>query len=973
MHKRIYYLATLLLIAYAQFAFAGSTGKVAGKVTDAKTNEPIPFAAVTITGTTMGAATDGDGKFVILNVPPGTYTIGAQVVGYQGVRKSNIGVSVDYTTTIDFSLKESAVELDVVEVRGERNPLIRQDQTNPVVAVSAENIQMLPVTSVSEVIGLQAGVVVSDDGGIHIRGGRDNEISYTLNGMSLNNPYDNTSSIGLATNALQEVSVSTGTFSAEYGNALSGVVNYVTKEGGQKFNGSMKMFSGDYVSNHTDVFPNIQKIDPINNSRVEATLGGPIGIIPDLTFYASGVYDRNRGYLYGTRTYMPKDFYVTRDELNWRTFVLDSLGQPYKDPNNSGNFVYLNDPRLGSSSQPYYFNPLGNGTSVAQGLPTGDGATVPLNTSEAYNFQGNLTYKLSSTMKIKYELVVDKAQSQDAYYYSYRFEPDGRPTNYSNGIVHTLDWTHMISNSMFYTVKGSYNYSEAKTMTYLSADDPRYLPSFYQTTLPNTTFYTGGVDLERTTRSTESKSLKFDLVAQLFGVHEVKAGLEFRSHTLKYEDYNLQFVNDINQAEVITDFHKLYSDSLKIMPHVPDVLTGYTGYTRTPVQYSLYVQDKIELAKSLILNAGLRYEYFDPNAKYNDNLGAAVSANDTVFLTKDLVQAKAKQYLSPRLSIAYPISDQGTIRFSYGHFYQFGNLASLYANPTFRSLTGLRPVFGNADVKPQRSVQYEIGLQQGLNPDLRLEVVGFYKDVRDYIFTQIVVTAKGDMSYEVLTNLDYANSRGITVSLYQRRAPGSLFSAALDYTFSIAEGNRTEPREDFFYSEKSGQSAETFLVPLSFDRTHTLNATLSLSDPENFSISTIWKVWTGSPYTPSLPASLTAQNTQYIQNSSSKPMQWTCDLKAEKFFSLGDLKCSAFLLVDNIFDTENETDVYANSGRALYNADVVANPHQFDQLTSRINRGDPGLIPLSAITDYFTNPQNVSRPRLVRVGVSLFF
>jgi len=107
-------------------------------MTDAKTNEADSFAAVTITGTTMGAATDGDGKFVILNVPPGTYTIGAQVVGYQGVRKSNIGVSVDYTTTIDFSLKESAVELDVVEVRGERNPLIRQDQTNPVVAVSAE-------------------------------------------------------------------------------------------------------------------------------------------------------------------------------------------------------------------------------------------------------------------------------------------------------------------------------------------------------------------------------------------------------------------------------------------------------------------------------------------------------------------------------------------------------------------------------------------------------------------------------------------------------------------------------------------------------------------------------------------------------------------------------------------------------------------------------------------------------------------
>ncbi|MCX6137007.1 MAG: TonB-dependent receptor, partial [Ignavibacteriales bacterium] len=805
MQKRIYSLATMLLIAYAQFAFAGSTGKITGKVTDAKTNEPIPFAAVTIAGTTMGAATDGEGRFVILNVPPGTYTVAAQVVGYQGVRKSNLGVSVDYTTTVDFSLKESAVELEAVEVRGERSPLIRQDQTNPVVAVSSDNIQMLPVTSISEVIGLQAGVVVSDDGAIHVRGGRSDEIAYTLNGMSLNNPYDNASSIGVATNAIQEVSVSTGTFSAEYGNALSGVVNYVTKEGGAKFNGSLRLLAGDYVSNHSDVFPNIQKIDPANNGRVEATVGGPLGL-SDLTFYASGVFDRNRGHLYGTRTYTPEDFYVTRDELNWRTMVLDSTGQPYRDPNNSGNFVYINDPRLGSSNGPFYFNPLKNGMMVEQGLPTGDSATVPLNTSFAYNFQGNLTYKLSSTMKIKYELVFDKGQSQRAFYNSYRFNPNGRPTDFSSGIVHTIDWTHTISNNMFYTVKGSYNYSEAKTMTYLSENDPRYLPAFYQTLLPSTSFYTGGVDLGRITRSTESISGKFDLVAQLFNVHEVKFGLEYRSHTLKYENYDLQFVDANNPTKVITTFHDIYNDNLTIVPHVPDVLTGYTGYNRTPTQYAAYVQDKIELAKSLILNAGLRFEYFDPNAKYNTNLGNAVSANDTVFLTKDLVKAKAKQYLSPRVSIAYPISDQGTIRFSYGHFYQFGSLSSLYTNPAFRALSGSRPIFGNADVKPQRSIQYEIGLQQGLNPDLRLEVVGFYKDVRDYIFTQIVVTAKGDMSYEVLTNLDYANSRGITVSLYQRRAPGSLFSAAVDYTFAVAEGNRTAPREDFFFSEKSGKS-----------------------------------------------------------------------------------------------------------------------------------------------------------------------
>ena len=103
MHKRIYYLATLLLIAYAQFAFAGSTGKVAGKVTDAKTNEPIPFAAVTITGTTMGAATDGDGKFVILNVPPGTYTIKlvyGNTVQASPLDSVTVPVKSDSTTTL---------------------------------------------------------------------------------------------------------------------------------------------------------------------------------------------------------------------------------------------------------------------------------------------------------------------------------------------------------------------------------------------------------------------------------------------------------------------------------------------------------------------------------------------------------------------------------------------------------------------------------------------------------------------------------------------------------------------------------------------------------------------------------------------------------------------------------------------------------------------------------------------------------
>jgi outer membrane receptor protein involved in Fe transport len=984
MNKRFlsFPIAVFILIS-TSLLIAGTTGKIAGKVTDSKTREGIPSAVVTIVGTTLGAATDFEGNYVIVNVPPGAYSISVSYVGYQPTRVNNVGVNVDYTTTLNIQLKESAVELNEFVVEGERNPLIRQDQTNPVVAVTAENIQSLPVTSISEIIGLQSGVTVADDGGIHVRGGRDNEIAFTLNGISVNNPYDNLSSIGVATNAVQEVTVSTGTFSAEYGNALSGVVNYVTKEGGAKHTGSIRALTGDYLSTYDEVFPNIKNYQPLNNSRLEGTFGGPT-FMDELSFYASGVYDKNGGYLYGNRLYNTTDFYVTRDEFTKRIPVLDSVGNPYPDPNNPGYPYYFSDPRLASNGSPYYFNPLGRPITYRHygqfqapaidslGRPTGDNELVPLNTSESFNIQGNLSYRLSSTMRLKYEVVYDNAKSQSAYYYSYRFNPDGRPTSYSNGLVQALDWSHTIDNTMFYTVKLSMSNTEDKTYAFENINDSRYLPAFYQTTLPIVGFLTGGTSLGRTFRNSESFGGKFDIQAQMWGSHEVKMGIEARMHDISLETYDVEFYDVKNPSRVVDDFQDVYSDSIKYAARKPGIGSGYINYTKSPKQISLYAQDKIELEKSLILNVGLRYEYFDPAAKYNPNLSNALSSRDTVFLTKDLKNADVKQTISPRISIAYPITDQGVIRFSYGHFYQLGNLSSLYTNTNFR-VAGSQPIFGNANVKPQRSVQYEIGLQQGLTPDLRVEVVGFYKDVRDYIFRQIVVTAKGDISYELLTNLDYANSRGLTFSLYQRRMPGSIFSSSIDYTFSVAEGNRTEPRADFFFSEKSGKSAETFLVPQSFDRTHILNATLNFSEPDNYSASFISRLQSGAPYTASIPASLATQLSNFIQNSSSKPFQWSVDVKLEKYLLLNDFRYSFFVQIDNIFDTHSEVDVYSNSGKALYNANEVANPREFQELKNRISRGDAGLIPVSAVDDYYVNPSNISRPRLVRFGFSVLF
>jgi len=260
-NKRILiFFFSLCLFLINQTIFPQASGKIAGKITDADNGEAIPFANVFVEGTTLGAAADVDGNYVILNIPPGVFSVTASVVGYQRITVSDVRVNVDFTTRLDFKLSTGAFELAAVVVQGDRNPLIRQDLTNPTVSINAESIQELPVDQISDIIKLQAGVVTGNDGTIHVRGGRSNEISFTLNGISLNDPYENSSSIGIATNAVQEVSVSTGTFSAQYGNALSGVVNYVTKEGGDKYTFSLRGYAGDYVSSKTSLFKDIEKL-----------------------------------------------------------------------------------------------------------------------------------------------------------------------------------------------------------------------------------------------------------------------------------------------------------------------------------------------------------------------------------------------------------------------------------------------------------------------------------------------------------------------------------------------------------------------------------------------------------------------------------------------------------------------------------------------------------------------------------------
>ncbi|MCK5573453.1 MAG: TonB-dependent receptor, partial [Bacteroidetes bacterium] len=514
----------------------------------------------------------------------------------------------------------------------------------------------------------------------HIRGGLGNEIAYTINGMNINNPFGNTRAVGVATNAVAEVSVSSGTFAAEYGSALSGVVNYITREGGPRWTGNVRFFTGDYVSSDTDLWFNIGEFNPTNVNRTEISLGGPI-IANNLTFFGSGVYNWDGGWLYGERLYMPEDSYL------------------------SGEGFPSDDPRRGSSSDPYYFGPLINDISDMVGEPSGDGAIVPLNPRKSYNIQGNLSWRIVPEMRIKGEFIADVFERKEGTAFAHRYKPDGQSTNHSESYFTSLDFTHSVSDRMFYTIKGSHYVDIFKSWVFENPNDPGYIPDFQLRTLPNTSYLTGGNDPDRVYQKTRTWALKFDLVAQLGDIHEIKTGVDLRLNNVELEAYTLQF-RDPNDISAEPSFTNAFRGNV-FLPLIPTVEGGYTYYNNEPIQLGAYIQDKIELFNSIILNLGFRYDYLDPKAQYNPNLSAELSLQDTIFVQDGLQDAEAKHMPQPRLSISFPITDQGSIRFSYGHFYQTGSLSRLYRNPNFRAPLGTTPSFGNPNVEPQRSIQYE--------------------------------------------------------------------------------------------------------------------------------------------------------------------------------------------------------------------------------------------------------------------------
>ncbi len=879
-------LIVLLLFSMISTLLAGTTGKLAGRIKDSETGEALIGANVVLQGTNYGAAADIEGDFYINNIPPGVYTVIISSVGYHKITVEKVVIKIDLTTRLDYDLTPTTINLGEVVVQAQQ-PLVTKDLTSTSAIVSSEDIKMMPVENIYQVINLQAGVV-----GGHFRGGRSNEVAYLIDGISVNDVFNGGMSVEVENSSIRQMEVISGTFNAEYGQAMSGIVNIVTKDGGTRFEGNASAYIGSYYTTHTDIFYNLNRFNIDGPRDYQFSLSGPTKVLDGLTFFITGRYYRDDGHLYGQRVFNTSD----------------------------------DTPLQISAEPPIYIN-----------RNTGDSVYVPMNPYEKYSFNGKLSYNLSQ-FKFSYSFFWDDNWNK---YYSHalRQTPDGIKNHYRTNTINNFQISYVPSQSTYATLKFSANLHKYAGHLYDDPFDSQYVGPNQGAPITGYTYWSGGNEVDRYVRSTNTYLLQFSLESQLTKEHKVKLGAEYRTHEL----YNHWRTLTENQIDSLGN---------PILSYSAENTKYNQTYVRKPIELSAYIQDKMEY-DIMIINAGLRFDYFSSETSLPADLRNPL--DNPLFPNANVDRDAENEYqISPRLGVSFPISDKGAIHFSYGHFFQIPSFENLYTNYNYiiDQTTSLSSIIGNPELKAQKTVKYELGLQQVVFPDVSLDLTVYYSDIRNLLGMEVLETYEGFL-FGRYVNRDYGSVKGFIVTLERRFV--DFFSAKLDYTYQIAEGNASDPLT-VYYNNTADPPVEVTkkILPLNWDQSHTLNLSVTIGDPMDWTAGLIFSYGSGMPYTESQRYS---QGVRF-ENGGRKPTTYNVDLKANKQFKVFGLDFNTFLLVYNLLDTKNEYGVYASTGRATTDLDIkFASP----------------VIGMNTIDEYVKNPSMYSTPRRISLGVSVGF
>jgi outer membrane receptor protein involved in Fe transport len=863
-----------------------------------------------ILGSTMGSMARNGGEFNINLVPVGTYSLKASFVGYDPQTIADVRVDADKATILEFRLKKGVAGMvQTITVTSEAKKVdVKASDVSHV--TTDREILSLPVEEVEEAVALNTGVVVQG-GELHVRGGRSNEIQVQIDGVPVDDPLSG-GSVDLGLLSVAQSELITGGMDAEYGNANSAVINFTTKSGGRNFEGNFRYTTDDYGRADKTY---------TNYDRYSLGFGGPTPF-KDLTYYVSGEGTFQDGEFLTTKRYEQHDFlgikwkerannsFRTQGRVDWRLSrgvkmsgeltLSKSVVDPYV--HNWTTEGYTSKVVIFPQVRPNRFR---GGLFVIQGSVTMfDGPWRQQAANATYTQitdDAECTYCLmpvSGNQVIRAVRVVDfqgRGDDPDPRRWLYAFvdfvmfegfqnpistwvpelEGDAGDTNkvYYNSAEHVVatsntsqqaKWTltHTISPKTFYEVKFSRlafdvqttvngatpeGFDTARKFVWLPGRGPVRVGNVDFYTDPDVPFFALAYDYPLyQRRNTVSYIMRSDVTTQRWRGHKVKGGL-----LLQY--------NDLNNAQLTAPgLQRNFGDPFGL---------GQNVFHNFNPEGSFYVQDRWEY-EGMVVNGGVRFDFFSPGS----GIGVEINNNEI----RSDVQRWQTQW-SPRLGLAFPITDRDVFHFHYGRFVQFPDKNFIFASQDVNQAIG---TLGNPNLQPETSISYQAGIKHQFSNNLSGQFAIFNKDYFGLLSSiEITDDSTGTRNFRYI-NRAFASSRGVELSA--SKAFANNFAFDVSYTFSFADGVSSNP--DFGRQAAGFAFIPTGELPLDWDQRHTLNTTLTVARAGDWSATFVHQYGSGLPWTPTFR--FEKKQDPLLENSRRFPSTNILNFRGEKFFKI---------------------------------------------------------------------------------------
>lgn len=980
---RKFYTILLLMLFSCSFVLAQS-GRVSGKVTDKETGEPLIGANIIIVGTSFGAASDVNGDYVIRQVQPGNYSVKASYIGYQDVTVSNVRVVAGLTASQDFQLSSSNITTGEVVIVSKR-PLIEKSSTNAMRIVGSEDITTLPVRDVDQIIALQPGVV-QQNGQTFIRGSRADETGYMVEGADVKNILNRNggSLVDVTPDALQEILVQAGGYTAEYGNANAGIISQDFKTGSDKYHFSIRAETdnlGNYNGNNFDVTAD----GKMKASGADKFLGTYSYGYSDYVLTLSGplVTDKLKVFLSGENKF-------TRDITP--QFVY-------------GNPVAFSDGALLDTTKVYDTGFYSGKTDEYQYL-TWNGGNMPGVMSNRYTGNGTILFDNNPIiLRLAGAFTWERTRGEQTGVFSTAnttlidmFNTARLPMNDYSNLLLNLKGTYLLSPSTF--VEANINYYDANHKTYdpIFGDNfvqysdsvaaaqygweyPSYAASpqaydFYGfpfnrpgTPLVSPGNNTANGNLQNFTKDHNSYIGASAAFTGQIEKHALKVGGSFQRWTVRrYQEFDASnFLTTIRQYPDLARTEEgmkflaakyLYRDINNFGYDIFGSETDAGEFApKHPILASGYVEDRIEVS-DLIINAGLRYDFIDMDswAWANPRLPSIDTTQTGSQLNtipdSSLQNGETFSYVSPRLGFSFPVTDRTVFHLQYGKFVQSPSLdvayRGVYQAAQILSASNLftNPIAYNP--APVRTTQYEIGFSQQITDFAAFDLTAFYKDIKGQLQYAIVYNLPGAArgSYQAFNNQDFTTTKGLELAIHLRRI--ERIRAEVNYTYSDAAGTNSFSGSSIG-SQQVNKEAPTVILPLTYEQTHRgsifldyrfgkddggpilqqlgVNLLFTFNSGHPFTYAQYTGLGQASAWTGGLIPVQDPRGRRPIgpPNSSTTPWVYNLDLRVDKTVSIYNLDVNFYVAVQNLLNTKNVINVYQKTGNA-YNDGFLNSP-----------------------------------------------